>query len=311
MRAITDESLDIREVPVPSPLKGDVLIGVDFAGINRADLSQVAGSYPPPPGASNILGLEVSGHRVDTGERVMALLSYGGYADYVAVPEGQVMPVPDAIDQAHAAAIPESLATAWSNLVDVLRVGDGTTVLIQGGSGSLGTIAVQLARELGATVIATAGGEDRCRAVEGLGATAVDHDDGLVEQVRELAPDGVDAILNIMGADVGELLPLLAVDGRIAVIALQGGAVSDVNLGRMMVKRLSVHGTTLRGRPTQQKESIVRAAADFALPRFADGRMTAHVAESFPLEKVAAAFSYVKHSKPFGKVILDVGTGRG
>nr|WP_241698390.1 NAD(P)H-quinone oxidoreductase [Flaviflexus huanghaiensis] len=311
MRAITDESLDIREVPVPSPLKGDVLIRVDFAGINRADLSQVAGSYPPPPGASNILGLEVSGHRVDTGERVMALLSSGGYADYVAVPGGQVMPVPDTIDQAHAAAIPESLATAWSNLADVLRVGDGTTVLIQGGSGSLGTIAVQLARELGATVIATAGGRKRCRAIEGLGATAVDHDDGLVEQVRELAPDGVDAILNIMGADVGELLPLLAVDGRIAVIALQGGAVSDVNLGRMMVKRLSIHGTTLRGRPTQQKESIVRAAADFALPRFADGRMTAHVAESFPLEKVAAAFAYVKQSKPFGKVILDVGTGRG
>lgn len=310
MRAMTDESLDLREVPIPTPGRGEVLIRVDFAGINRADLSQVAGSYPPPPGASNILGLEVSGHRVDTGERVMALLSAGAYADYVAVPEGQVMTVPHTIDQAHAAAIPESLATAWSNLVDVLRVGDGTTVLIQGGSGSLGTIAVQLARELGATVIATAGGEERCRAVESLGAIAVDHHGDLAEQVRHHAPDGVDAVLDIMGADVGELLPLLAADGRIAVIALQAGAISEINLGRMMVRRLSVHGTTLRGRPTEQKEAIVRAAADFALPRLSAGQIVPLVAERFRLDEVEAAFAYVTESKPFGKVVLDVGATR-
>ena len=176
MFVITDDSdLQLVERPVPVPGPGEVLIRVEHAGANRADLSQVEGKYPPPKGASNILGLEVSGHRVDTGERVMALLSAGGYANYVAVPEGQVMAVPDNLDQTQAAAIPESLATAWSNLVDVLRVGEGDTVLIQGGSGSLGTVAIQLARELGARVLATAGGAERCGLVEELGAEAVDH----------------------------------------------------------------------------------------------------------------------------------------
>lgn len=307
MFAMTDDSgLQLAKFPLPVPGRGEVLIRVDHAGVNRADLSQVGGNYPPPAGASNILGLEVSGHRVDTGERVMALLSAGGYANYVAVPEGQIMTVPANIDQAHAAAIPESLATAWSNLVDVLHVGEDDTVLIQGGSGSLGTVAIQLARELGARVLATAGGAERCGLVEGLGAEAVDHTGDVDAQVRKLVPEGLDAVLNIMGADVAELLPLLAPDGRIAVIALQGGRAAEIDLGRMMVKRLTIHGTTLRGRPRQQKEAIVRAAAEFALPRFADGRMVPIVARRFPLEEAAAAFDYVRDSKPFGKVVLDV-----
>lgn len=307
MFAMTDDSgLQLAEFPMPAPGPGEVLIQVDHAGVNRADLSQVGGKYPPPAGTSNILGLEVSGHRVDTGERVMALLSAGGYANYAAVPEGQIMPVPNSIDQAHAAAIPESLATAWSNLVDVLHVGEGDTVLIQGGSGSLGTLAIQLARELGARVLATAGGAERCGLIEALGAEAVDHTGDIAAQVKELVPEGVDAVLNIMGADAGELLPLLAPDGRIAVIALQGGRVSEIDLGRMMVKRLSIHGTTLRGRPRHQKEAIVRAAAKFALPRFADGRMVPIVARRFPLQEAGTAFDYVRDSKPFGKVVLDV-----
>ena len=307
MRAMPDDS-DLRLVqrPVPVPGRGEVLIRVDHAGVNRADLSQAEGRYPPPAGASNILGLEVSGHRVDTGERVMALLSAGGYAEYVAVPEGQVIAVPDAIDQTHAAAIPESLATAWSNLVDVLRVEQGETVLIQGGSGSLGLIAVQLARELGADVLATAGGKERCARVEELGATPIDHTLAVADHVRAIAPHGVDAVLNIMGSDIGEMLPLLAVDGRIAAVSLQGGRYSTIDIGRLMVKRLTVTGTTLRGRSTAEKETIVRAAAEFAMPRFADGRMVPFVAQQFPLEEARAAFDFLRSARPFGKVVLDV-----
>ena len=307
MRAMPDDS-DLRLVqrPVPVPGRGEVLIRVDHAGVNRADLSQAEGRYPPPVGASNILGLEVSGHRVDTGERVMALLSAGGYAEYVAVPEGQVIVVPDAIDQTHAAAIPESLATAWSNLVDVLRVEQGETVLIQGGSGSLGLIAVQLARELGADVLATAGGKERCARVEELGATPIDHTLAVADHVRAIAPHGVDAVLNIMGSDIGEMLPLLAVDGRIAAVSLQGGRYSTIDIGRLMVKRLTVTGTTLRGRSTAEKETIVRAAAEFAMPRFADGRMVPFVAQQFPLEEARAAFDFLRSARPFGKVVLDV-----
>lgn len=307
MAAVTDASApNLIQLPIPEPGPGEVLVKVEHVGMNRADLKQVEGAYPPPPGASNILGLEVSGRRVDTGERVMALLASGGYAEYVAVPAGQVMAVPDTVDQVNAAAIPESLATAWSNLVDVLAVSEGSTVLIQGGSGSLGTIAVQLARELGARVLATAGGAERCRAVEELGAKALDHRQPLEPQVREAAPDGLDAVLNIMAADVGDVLPLMAPDGRIAVIALQGGTLSEIDMGRLMVKRLSIHGTTLRGRPTEQKEAIVRAAADFALPRFADGRMVPLVAKRFALDDVASAFTFLSESSPFGKVVLDV-----
>lgn len=307
MLAMTDDSgLQLVELPLPVPEPGEILVRVEHAGVNRADLSQVEGDYPPPKGASNILGLEVSGYRVDTGERVMALLSAGGYAQYVAVPEGQVMPVPDNIDQVRAAAIPESLATAWSNLVDVLTVGEGDTVLIQGGSGSLGTIAIQLARERGANVLATAGGHDRCRLVEELGATAVDHTDDIASKVKQLAPGGLNAMLNIMAADVGDILPLLSPDGRVAVIALQGGNLAEINLGLLMVKRLTIHGTTLRGRPTDQKEAIVRAAAEFALPRFADGTMVPVIAKRFPLKDARAAFDFVRDSKPFGKVVLDV-----
>jgi len=301
-----DSDLRLVQRPVPVPGRGEVLIRVDHAGVNRADLSQAEGRYPPPVGASNILGLEVSGHRVDTGERVMALLSAGGYAEYVAVPEGQVIVVPDAIDQTHAAAIPESLATAWSNLVDVLRVEQGETVLIQGGSGSLGLIAVQLARELGADVLATAGGKERCARVEELGATPIDHTLAVADHVRAIAPHGVDAVLNIMGSDIGEMLPLLAVDGRIAAVSLQGGRYSTIDIGRLMVKRLTVTGTTLRGRSTAEKETIVRAAAEFAMPRFADGRMVPFVAQQFPLEEARAAFDFLRSARPFGKVVLDV-----
>ncbi|MEZ7897234.1 MAG: NAD(P)H-quinone oxidoreductase [Flaviflexus sp.] len=308
MLAVTDSSdLQLIEQPIPEPADGEVVIKVDFAGINRADLSQLKGTYPPPPGASNILGLEVSGHRVDTGERVMALLSSSGYAQYVAVPEGQIMTVPESVDQAQAAAVPESLATAWSNLVDVLKVDVDETVLIQGGSGSLGTFAVQLTRELGANVIATAGGLERCQQVESLGATAIDHRlDGLSDRVKELAPEGVNAILDIVGSDVGDMVPLLQRGGRIAIIALQGATTATVPVGLLMVKRLSIFGTTLRSRPSEEKAAIISASSDFAMERLADGRITPIVDSVFPISKVAEAIEHVEHGSPFGKVVLDL-----
>lgn len=307
MLAVTDdENLSPTDYPVPAPGPGEVLVRVEYAGVNRADLSQVAGNYPPPPGASSILGLEVSGTRVDTGERVMALLTSGGYAQYVAVPEGQVMSVPEGIDQERAAAIPESLATAWSNLVDILKVGSGDTVLIQGGSGSLGTFAVQLARELGANVLATAGGPDRCRQVEELGATAIDHRVDVAEQVKHHAPDGVDAILDIVGSDVGQMLKLLALEGRIAIISLQGGTKAEIPVGLVMVKRLSVLGSTLRSRPKEEKVEIIRDAAEFALPRLADGRIVPFVDRAFPLGQAKEAHEHVRSGSPFGKVVLRI-----
>lgn len=307
MLAVTDDAnLSPTDHPVPAPGPGEVLVRVEYAGVNRADLSQVAGNYPPPPGASSILGLEVSGTRVDTGKRVMALLTSGGYAQYVAVPEEQVMSVPEGIDQERAAAIPESLATAWSNLVDILKVGSCDTVLIQGGSGSLGTFAVQLARELGANVLATAGGPDRCRQVEELGATAIDHRGDVAEQVKHHAPDGVDAILDIVGSDVGQMLKLLALDGRIAIISLQGGTKAEIPVGLVMVKRLSVLGSTLRSRPKEGKVEIIRDAAEFALPRLADGRIVPFVDRAFPLGQAKEAHEHVRSGSPFGKVVLRI-----
>ncbi|MBM9432265.1 zinc-binding dehydrogenase [Flaviflexus equikiangi] len=306
MLAMTDDSgFRLIDTTIPAPAAGEILIKVSHAGVNRADLSQVEGTYPPPPGASHILGLEASGTRMDTGEPVMALLSSGGYAEYAAVPECQVMPVPTGTSLDAAAAIPEALATAWSNLVDVLAVAEGETVLIQGGSGSLGTIAVQLARELGARVIATAGGHERCRQVRALGVECIDHESDIVSRVRDLCPEGVDAVLDIVGSDVGDLLPLMATDGRIAVVARQGGAEATINIGRLMVKRISIHGTTLRSRPIHEKEQILRAAAQFALPRFEDGRIRPIIARRFPLAEARQALDYVRGSRPFGKVVLD------
>ncbi len=308
MLAVTETSnLQAVERPRPTPGPGEVLIRVDFAGMNPVDLGQLDGKYPAPEGASDILGVEVSGRRVDNGDRVMALVTSGAYGQYVAVPENMVMLVPDGLSQEQAAAVPESLATAWSNLVDALRVQPGETVLIQGGSGSLGSFAIQLARELGATVLATAGGSERCARVEELGAFAVDHrGDDIVARVKERAENGVDAVMNIMGSDVGEMLKVLNRRGRMCVISLQGGTRSDVPVGLLMVKHLSLIGTTLRSRSDEEKSAIVRAAAEFALPRLNDGSIVPIVARVFPLSRVAEAVEYLKGGSPFGKVILDM-----
>ena len=308
MRALVASEKTISPVtrPIPVPGPGEVLIEVAYAGVNRADLVQVAGHYDPPPGSTDILGLEVSGRRADTGEEVMALLTGGGYAEYVVVPEGQVMPVPDGLSLAEAATIPESLTTAWSNLADA-RLAAGESLYVQGGSGSVGVVALQLGREAGAFVIASAGTAERCSRIQDFGVAALDHHGQVAAAIEDFTDGrGLDVALNIMGRDLGSLLPLMAPGGRIAVFGVQGGRKAEIDVFALMSKRLSITGSTLRSRPAKDKARIVADAAAFALPRYESGALVPVLDRVFDLSDAGDAHEYVRAGSPFGKVLLQV-----
>ncbi|MCS6712049.1 NAD(P)H-quinone oxidoreductase [Brachybacterium sp. EF45031] len=310
MRALTitaDHRLDLAEVPEPTPAPGEVLVDVVAAGVNRADLLQVRGKYPPPPGASELPGLEVSGHRRDTGEPVVALLAGGGYAEVVAVPEGQLLPVPRGLDLVEAAAVVEVAATVVSNLVLEAGLREGETLLVQGANGGIGSCAVQVGRLLGARVVAVVGSADAAAQVRELGAaeTIDRHREDLRERMEQLG--GADVILDVVGGPLlADHVRMLRDGGRLVVIGTLAGAHGDLPLGELMRRRARVIGTTLRSRPTEDKQRILTATREVLWEALADGRVRIPVQQVLPLERAAEAHEVLRTGGHLGKVVLDL-----
>ncbi|MCO1596213.1 NAD(P)H-quinone oxidoreductase [Micromonospora sp. RHAY321] len=324
MRAITvpqpggPEALVWAEVPDPEPGPDEVIVDVRAAGVNRADLLQRQGHYPPPQGAPEYLGLECSGvisavgpgvAEWAVGQQVCALLAGGGYAEKVAVPAGQLLPVP-ACDPVDAAALPEVACTVWSNVVRLGRLGSGDTLLVHGGGSGIGTFAIQLGAALGATVLATARFAKHPRLRE-LGAThTIDYrEEDFVEEVRRVTGGhGADVILDIMGASyLGRNVDALATGGRLMVIGLQGGRKAELNLGALLTKRASVAATSLRSRPLAEKAEIVRGVRDEVWPLVEAGMIQPVVDRRLPMSEAAKAHRLVESSDHLGKVLLTVG----
>jgi putative PIG3 family NAD(P)H quinone oxidoreductase len=325
MRAIVAKSEDQliwQDVPDVTPGDGEVLIKVSAAGVNRADLLQAAGNYPPPPGASEILGLEVSGTiaavggdvtQLSVGQQACALLSGGGYAEFVAVPAGQVMPIPDTVSQHEAAGLPEVSCTVWSNLMMTAHLKADRLVLIHGGASGIGTHAIQVARALGARVAVTAGSRNKLDLCTELGAeTTINYrDEDFVERVRsESGGAGADVILDIMGAKyLDRNVDALALDGRLVIIGMQGGVKGELNIGKLMRKRAGVIGTTLRARPVSgpgSKSEIVAEVVANVWPMIADARVRPVIGAEFPIEQARAAHELLASGDVSGKVVLRV-----
>ena len=322
MRAIVAESSDQlswQEVPDVSAGPGEVLVKVAAAGVNRADLLQAAGKYPPPPGASEIIGMEVSGTVAEVGssvtewsvgQEVCALLAGGGYAEYVAVPAGQVMPIPSGVDLVDAAGLPEVACTVWSNLVLTAHLGEGQLLLMHGGASGIGTHAIQVARVLGARVAVTAGSEEKLQTCRDLGAeiTINYRYEDFVARVQESG--GADVIFDIMGASyLDRNIDALASDGQLVIIGMQGGLKGELNIGKLLAKRAHVIGTTLRGRPTSgpnSKSEIVTAVTDAVWPMIADGRVRPIIGERIPIEQAGAAHQKLQAGEVHGKIVLTL-----
>lgn len=325
MRAIvarTSDRFEWQEVPDVSPDPGEVVVRVSAAGVNRADLLQAAGKYPPPPGVSEILGLEVSGTIAEVGEQVdrarigqpvCALLAGGGYAEFVAVPEGQIMPVPDSVELPHAGALPEAACTVWSNLVMTAGLSANQVVLFHGGASGIGTHGIQVARALDCRVAVTAGSTAKLDLCKELGAEILinyRHED-FVERVREATDgEGADVILDIMGGSYLERnIDALATDGRVVVIGMQGGIKGELNVAKLAGKRGGVIATTLRARPARGpsgKSEVVAAVVGNVWPMVADGRVRPVIGAQFPIEQAAAAHELLNSGDVSGKVLLRV-----
>jgi putative PIG3 family NAD(P)H quinone oxidoreductase len=327
LRAVTvqqpggPEVLGWAEVADPVPGAGEVLVDVAASAVNRADILQRQGLYPPPAGASEILGLECSGRvaavgaDVDgwqVGDEVCALLAGGGYAERVVVPAGQCMPVPTGVDLVSAAALPEVACTVWSNVVQIARLVAGESFLVHGGASGIGTMALQVAKALGATpILCTVGSDDKAGPCRDLGADVVINyrERDFVEVARAETGRGVDVVLDIMGAVyLTRNVDALAPDGRLVVIGLQGGATAELDLGLLMTKRASVHATTLRGRPTEQKAAVCAAVVADLWPLVASRDVRPVVAATIPMDRTADAHRLVESSTHVGKVVLTVPT---
>ncbi len=311
------EQLSVREVPDPAPGPGEVLLEIAAAGVNRADLMQREGHYPPPPGAPPWPGLEASGtvaalgSGVDgwaIGDRVAALVSGGGYAERLVVPVGQLLHVPDQLDLVDAAGLPEAVCTAWSNLTGPGRLRPAERVLVHGGSGGIGSVAVQLAVAHGAWVATTAGGAERTARCLELGAdVAVDHrSEDFVATVREATDGhGADVVLDVVGAGyLARNVEVLADEGRLVMIGMQRGRRAELDLGEVMSRRLTVTGTTLRARTREAKAAIVADVAAHAWPWLDDGRLRPVIGARLPLDDAAQAHELVESGSVFGKVLL-------
>jgi putative PIG3 family NAD(P)H quinone oxidoreductase len=325
MRAITAVSADDlrwEEVPDVAAQTGEVIIEVVTAGVNRADVLQAAGNYPPPPGASDVMGLEVSGRIAEIGENVAewsvgdevcALLAGGGYAERVAVPAAQVMPVPDGVDLHSAAALPEVACTVWSNLVMTAGLTEGHLLLVHGGASGIGTHAIQVARALGCRVAVTAGSAEKLAFCGELGAdVAINYrEDDFVEAIkREPDSQGADVILDIMGASyLDRNIDALAPDGRLVVIGFQGGVKAELNIGKLLAKRAGVIATALRSRPVDGpsgKGAIVDEVVANVWPMIAAGKVRPIVGAELPITEAAAAHRMLTASEVTGKVLLRV-----
>jgi putative PIG3 family NAD(P)H quinone oxidoreductase len=315
------EALSVTDLPDPEPGEGEVVIDVVASGVNRADTLQRQGFYPPPPGASDVLGMEcsgrisavgagveagVGGHEV--GDEVCALLAAGGYADQVVVPAGQVMPVPAGVDLITAAALPEVACTVWSNAFMVAGLQPDETFLVHGGAGGIGTMAIQLASALGSRVFATAGSPEKQRLCESLGADrAISYrDEDFVEVLEDAG--GADVILDNMGAKyLQRNVSALATEGRLVVIGMQGGSKGELDLGALLRKRGAVIATTLRARPAEEKSAICASVVEHVWPLVAEGRVRAIVHEQVPLAEVARAHELMESGSHSGKILLTTG----
>ena len=325
MKAITVENagteyrLALAEVTKPNPKPGEVLVKVAAAGLNRADLIQAMGGYPPPPGASSTLGLEVSGEiaalgegvrTLKVGDRVCALLVGGGYAEFCVVSEKCILPVPQGVGLVEAAALPEVHFTVWTNLMDSARLKPGETVLIHGGSSGIGTAAIQLCVARGHTVFATAGSSEKCAACDRLGAKrAINYrEEDFVDVIKkETGGRGVDVILDMVGGDyIQRNFSAAAIWGRIVNIAFQAGMSANVNFAGMLMKRLTFTATTLRARSNDEKGAIRDALAKEVWPLIDEGRIKPIVDKVFPLAEANAAHKRMSRGEHIGKILLDV-----
>lgn len=326
MKAITiptpgdADALVLDEVPTPQLRAGEVLVDVVAAGVNRADVMQRQGHYNPPPGASPYPGLEVSGRiaRIgddvsgwSVGDEVCALLTGGGYAEQIAVPAGQLLPVPHGVGLVDAAALPEVTSTVWSNVFMTANLQPGEVLLVHGGSSGIGTMAIQLAREVGARVAVTAGNAEKLEVCRGLGADILVNyrDEDFVAKVREATGGhGADVILDSIGAAyLARNVDLLAPNGRLVVIGLMGGRKGEIDLGAMLAKRCALIATTLRARPVAEKAAIVAAVREHVWPLLESGRVRPVVHGRYALADVADAHREMEASTHIGKILLTTG----
>jgi len=305
--------------PIPRPAPGDVLIKIAAAGVNRPDCLQRQGGYPPPPGASDIPGLEVAGtvvalgegvERWRVGDEVCALLTGGGYAEYCTAPAPQCLPIPAGLTSHQAAALPETFFTVWSNVFDRARLQPGETLLVHGGTSGIGTTAIQLAKALGSRVFVTVGGAEKIQPCLDLGAErAIDYrEEDFVQVVKELTRNrGADVILDMVGGDyVQRDLSALAVEGRLVFIAFLRGAKMELNLAPVMMKRLTVTGSTLRARPVEHKAPIAASLEKTVWPLLASGAIRPVIDRAFPLAEAAAAHALMESNRHIGKLLLQV-----
>ena len=312
------EQLTLGTYPMPVPDEDELLVKVKAAALNRADILQRRGFYPPPDDASPILGLEMAGvveyvgskcSNWQVGDKVFGLLPGGGYAEYVTIPEAMAIPIPENFSFEKAAAIAEVFLTAYQALFWIVHIKAGETVLIHAGASGVGTAAIQLVKEAGATPIVTAGTEQKLEMCRKLGAqTAINYKEGpFAQKVLEATQQrGVDIILDFVGAPYWEQnLSVLATDGRLVLIATLGGAkIGQVDLRQLMKKRIQITGTTLRARSLDYKIRLTRDFSEFALPRFAKGALAPVIDSVFPWEDVAKAHRYIEANKNIGKIIL-------
>lgn len=313
------EVLRLARRPVPVPGRSEVRVRVAAAGVNRPDLAQRQGKYPPPRGASDIPGLELAG-TVDAlgegvtawtvGDRVCALVSGGGYAEYCAVPAVQCLPIPAGFDELQAAALPETFFTVWANVFERGRLREGETLLVHGGTSGIGTTAIQLARAFGARVLATAGSTEKCAACETLGAErAVNYrtEDFVAVALQATGGRGVDLILDMVGGSyIPRDLEALAPDGRLVLISFLGGAKAELSFLPVLQRRLTITGSTLRPRPVDEKGRLARALREAVWPLLESGRVRPMIDSTFPLERAADAHRRMESGAHVGKIVLTV-----
>jgi NADPH:quinone reductase len=313
------EVLVPEERPVPQPGAGELLVKVTAAGVNRPDVMQRQGLYPPPPGASDIPGLEIAGEvvalgsgatRFKTGDKVTALVAGGGYVEYCPVHETNALPAPSTLSLIEAAAIPETFFTVWHNVFERGRLKSGETLLVHGGTSGIGTTAIQLAKAFGARVVTTAGSAEKCEACRKLGAdVAVNYrsEDFVAATKSATGGKGADVILDMVGGDYIERnYEAAAVDGRIVQIAFQGSPKANVNFLRIMLKRLTHTGSTLRARSVPDKASIARAIETNVWPLIAAGKVKPVIYRTFPLREASGAHALMETSTHIGKIVLTV-----
>ncbi|MFZ2449566.1 MAG: NAD(P)H-quinone oxidoreductase [Methylovulum miyakonense] len=316
---IQNGALSPTERAVPVPAAHQVLIKVAAAGVNRSDVMQRKGLYPPPPGASDIPGLEIAGtvmavgeavSQLKTGDTVCALVTGGGYAEYCLASAPLCLPVPKGLSLAEAAALPETFFTVWSNIFDRARLATQETLLVHGGGSGIGTTAIQLAKAFGATVYVTAGSDDKCQFCQALGAEAAINyrEQDFVEKILELTANrGVDVVLDMVGGDyLPRNIKSLAADGRLVQIAVQNGVKAELNLWDVMLKRLTITGSTLRTRDDAFKAAIARKLYENVWPLLAAGTIKPIIYRIFPLDDAALAHELMESSQHIGKIILQV-----